>query len=196
MTHILHLLWNTAFLVGLAVGITGYHCFASGRCFWLNKHHPLPDGTKRHHRISNVWAGGIVVSLVLLYIIAQNDQRSIKAEECYREFTGSIIAYAKISEENDRLSREHRALLTEHNNATVDFVNKRIYPPAEIAALTPNDSRRQAWEANLTRSFFEQIQRLSNGMRVVEAKQDDVEQWRRDHPIEKLKCGVVTGDAR
>lgn len=193
MSHIISLLWDGRFLAGLFIGIVGYHCFAMGRCRWLNRHRPLPDGQQRRHRVSQLWVGSIVASLVLLYIIAQSDQRATQAEECYREFTDSIIGYAKISEENDRLSRKHRTLLTEHNNATVDWINKLIYPPPDIASLMPNDTRRQAWNTELTRTYFLHIQGLTRGMATVESQQNDLEQWRRNHPLNKLKCGVVNG---
>ena len=193
MTHLLSLLWSAPFLIGLAVGIAGYHCFAMARCRWLNKHQPLPGGRERRHRVSNVWVGGIVASLVLLYVLSQTEQRATHAEECYREFTDSIIAYAKISEENDRLSRQHRALLTEHNNKTVDWINKLVYPPPDIAALPPGDSRRSEWGFGLTRAFFDQIEPLGVQMHRIEEQQNDLEQWRRDHPVDQLKCGVVNG---
>lgn len=193
MNHVLHAIWSIPFMAGLAVGLIGYHCYAMGRCRWRNKHQPLPGGARYRHRISRLWSGALLAALILVYILAQMEQRATKADECYREFSDSIVGYAKISEENDRLSREHRTLLTQHNDATVDWINKLVYPPPDIARLPQSATARQEYGLSLTRTYFSHIQELTRNMNAIEDQQTNLEHYRAEHPLNKLKCGVVNG---
>lgn len=199
MSHLLGLLWSWAFLLGLVVGLAGYHCLVLGRCVWRNKHQPLPNGERHRPGYSRMVLGGLVAALVAAYVLNQAQQthnETVALAEstaaCQREFSAAVIDRARISEENDRLSRKHRALLTQHNDKTVDWINKLVYPPPEIAMLPPTDPRREQRNVELTRNYFEQIQKLVAGMRAVEEEQDRIETYRRDHPLAELTCGQTS----
>lgn len=197
MIHILELVYSLPFFLGLIIGICGQRCYVHARVYWLNKTRPRGDGNPhKASGISRVWAAGLVTAAVLGYVLLQSEQTHQETvglakdtQRCQAEFNTALRTRFLIGEQNDKLSREQRALFAEIDEVTGVWINRLINPPPQIAALAINDPRRQAWDLDVTRVYFERTTKIREQVAAVAAQQDGLVQERRDHPLPEPTCG-------
>lgn len=186
MSTVFSIIWSWAFILGLVVGLVGYHTFTRLRCRWLNTHRPLPDGRKRGPGgvSSTVW-GALIVGIVVVYVLAQSQQThddtvalADRTRQCQQDLINNINRNRDISAENDELSREQRKMFAEIDAASAQWINRLINPPPDIAALDIQDRQRQEYSLVVTRFYYEQTTPLRERIIAIDKRQDELDKAR------------------
>ena len=199
MTPVLELIYSFPFITGLLVGITAQRVYAHVMCRYANVHHPLPGGKRRRvPGISRTWVAGLVLLATLGYVLLQTGQTEAKyrglardVANCQREFNQALKARSAITAENDRLSVKQRDLLTALDDASGVWVGRLLNPPDSIAALSPDDPRRQAWNEDVTRVYYQRATELRTEIADVRKEQTRLQDERNQHPLPEPTCGVL-----
>ena len=199
MTPVLELIYSFPFVTGLLVGIAAQRIYAHAMCRYDNVHHPLPGG-RRHHvaGIKRLWVAGMLLVATLGYVLLHTGQTEAKyrglahdVAACQAEFNTALKARSAITAENDRLSVKQRDLLTELDNASGVWIDRLLNPPDHIAELDTGDPRRQAWNEDVTRVYYQRASGLRTEIADVRKEQTRLQDDRNRHPLPEPTCGVL-----
>lgn len=196
MNDLLGMIYSIPFAVGLIIGLVAQRLVVWWRCCWLNKNRPRDNG--RPHTVpslSRVWCAGAVAVGVLGYILLQVGQTEGRYEHlaasvaaCNRELIAAQKARSDLAAENDRLSREQRALLAESDEASNAWINRIVNPPPDIVGLELNDPRRQQWSLDVTRVYFERAGKINEKIYAIAVEQQKLDLTRAAHPLPEPTC--------
>ncbi|AYD82014.1 membrane protein [Mycobacterium phage Saguaro] len=198
MSNVLSIVWSLPFLIGMVVGIVGQRLYYHLRARHEDKVNPLPDGRKRRvGGISSVWTGGMVAAFVLVYVLAQSQQThdetvalAERTHQCQADLIASIERSRAISRENDELSMRQRDLLAELEELQAVWLGRIVNPePPEIAALDPNDPRRQSWAIDVTRVYQERSRTLRDEVASITERQAQLAKERAANELPGPRCG-------
>jgi len=197
MTNVLELIYSLPFVAGGLFGAVLMKLYQRAQCRHLDKTCPLPDG-QRHTPppINRVWLGGLLTFAVLGYVLLQVGQteqhyRELGSEmrRCQVEFQTALVARAKITTENDQLSREQRELLAESMQANAMWISRLIDLPPDLENLPTDDPRVTAYGQAVTRVYRERIDKINARIAEISDRQRQLDQDRIDHPFPEPSCG-------
>lgn len=197
MSNVLEIVWSLPFLLGITAGVLGYHCFAKARCRWRNKHRPRADGKPwRAPGVNRTVWGGLVAAGAVLYVLSQAQQAhdetvalSARTRTCQNALIASIVDNRKISAVNDDLSVRQRDLFSLIDDAGAQWIDRLLNPPADIAALGPQDPRRQQYNIDATRHYFDRVGKYRAEVSKISEQQHVLAEERSKHLLPDPNCG-------
>src|ERR1700749_2830860 len=75
ITHLLTQIYSLQFFCGAAIGIAGQRLYCRQKREWLDRHYPLPDGSKRAvEHLSRIWIAAAAAVLSLGYVLLTAQQ--------------------------------------------------------------------------------------------------------------------------
>lgn len=197
--NVLNTVYSWPFFVGLILGISLYQGYICSKNWWLNKHHPLPDGKKRKliRGLNHVWIGGALTVLILGYVLHQAQRThdetvalSIHTAECQRVFQKALNDRADANAQDNDLANEQSDLRAQGDDARNLWLSRLLNPPSPIAELEYNNPRRVAWNQDVTREYADKGVSLASQIKDVLAQRKKVQADRdRNHPLPETSCG-------
>lgn len=198
-----HIYTWTCFWSALA-GWVARLMFVRSRAKWLDKHEPLPDGSKhRVDRVSKVWLAGAAGLLTLGYVLLtaqksadqarSNQQHTIelthKVAQCWSESYQATKAQIRINAENDAISRQQQALQRLFDIASSDWLKQLVQPPGDLAKMDTNSPERQAWGLQVTAQYQAKLNDLGAQSDDLVKQRAALDVERKQHPLPETTCG-------
>jgi hypothetical protein len=197
MTHFLSIVYSLPFFLGAVIGFGLQRIYCHQKMVWLNKHHPLPDGSKhRVDHISRTWIAALAAILSLGYVLltaqTTHDQTIELAKgstRCWQESYINTKAQIKINAENDSISRQQQALQREFDIATSDWLKSLVNPPGDLANQPTNSPDRQAWGIQVTGIYQDKLNDLGVKSDDLVQQRAALDAERAKHPLPETTCG-------
>lgn len=192
MSGLIANLFSWTFAGGLLLGFLGSRLWALIKVCWADRRRPLPDGKRRDKwaavAVDPRWIAGLIAVAVAGWSVFQTSSNADHARQitedarafaeetrnCQKILIDAIEARARISAENDRLSRIQR-------DALANWLRVLLNPPPEIARLPQDAPERQNWAIGATSATFRIIADAQRQQEVNEAE-------RRAHPLPAPSC--------
>ena len=183
-------LLNWSLVIGFVIGFALNRAAAVVKAFVEDRRHPLADGRHRSKRKAlaiDQRAIGVLLMLGFIgwsvFATQQNmtNQKAAAADakafaertqDCQTALIEAIVKSREVSADNDRLSREERALLAELGRRQAGWIGKLLEPPANIKPLEPTDPIRRQYETDVTRAFFVRVGEINTRIDAIHAEQE------------------------
>lgn len=196
MLSLLQAAYYFPFGIGAIIGITAQRVWCHQRARWLNRHHPLPDGSEYVvSPLSRTWVAGLITTAMLGYVLVNvqhtHDQTidlAKRVEKCQVEATKAVAVRDNIKFQNDKLSKRSRELLTDLDDANGVWTRQLVTPPPNIAALQSNDPARQTWTITVTLDYLNGTAHTHAELRSIYAQEDALFAQEEAHPLPPLGC--------
>jgi hypothetical protein len=197
MTYVLSQVYSLPFFSGAVVGFTCQRIYCAQKARWQDRHHPLPDGTKRSpEHISRIWIAGLAAVLSLGYVLLTTNKTHDETLDltrdvarCWQESYQATRAQIKINAENDVISRQQQGLQREFDRATSDWLKSLIAPPGDLAEQDTNSPARKAWGLEVTGQYQGKLNELGARSDELVDRRNDLDSERAKHPLREVTCG-------
>lgn len=143
-----------------------------------------------------VWFATGVVLLGSILVGVQSFQTdnavrhlTLQTQDCYRQFSEALQARADIASEDNALDRAQQQALATTQVALYTLINTLLNPPPELAALPPNDQRRELFSLQATQRFYTVLNDSNRIITESITQQQANDALRQQHPIPKPTCG-------
>ena len=152
----------------------------------------------KHKKVTIPWhLAGIAIGTVAIIVVTAQTQvayniareTALQSRACFDEFLRVVNTRTNITEENDKLSREQRSLLTQYNEIQDTMWAQLINPPPDIAKLNTADPARQAYGLGVVQKARDASVEISKRINEIELTQIRLAEERRKHPIPDPTCG-------
>lgn len=197
MGNVLAIVWSLPFLLGVAAGTVGYHCLAKGRCWWLNRYRPRPDGKPWYAPgVSRTVWGGLIAAGAVLYVLSQAQQthdETVKLSEetrlCQADLIANITENRKIQRTNDALSVQQRDLFAAIDDAGALWIDRLLNPPGDVAKRDPQDPRRQQYNVDVTRVYYDRVGKYRQQVAAITDEQERLTREQAANALPSPHCG-------
>ncbi len=193
MTSILCLFYNWSFATGLVTGVIFTHIYRLWHCRQLDRMEPQikhkPPGVNR------MVVAGLITFALMGYILLKAQQTqdiTIKTNDrlktCTVEFQRALKYRSDISAQDVEVSNKISDVRSEQDEALGRFLERRLNPPPEIAAMDVNDPRRVQWKDDITFIYAENQAKLRKKIDDLVEDRKRLLDERSKHPIPEVKC--------
>lgn len=197
MNAIIETVFNLSFAVGLVCGIVIQRVYAHARCRWLDKHQPRTDGKRRRvPPLNPVWVGGLVVAVIVAYVLAQGQQThndtvalAERTQDCQTDLVIALARRGELSDKRDELSEEQRALFGLIDDATAEWVDKLLNPPANLRGLPSSSPGREEYGIGVTQAYFERTAQYRQRVADINAQVRALSEQRKQTALPSPRCG-------
>lgn len=199
-------LLSWSFVVGVVAGFALSRIWCVLKLFRLDRTDPLPNGRRRPKlealAIDRRYLAGAVAVAFLSWSVLQTEANAEEnariaagardfaaaVQKCNAELIAAITGSRQITADNDRLSKEERALLADGQRASREWVGALLQPPADVAALPEGSAERIRYEIETTRNYFARIGRIQAR---IDAVHDEQNRNERERPaLPDPQCGT------
>lgn len=193
MLPFLEFIYSLPFVIGAFVGYFGQRCFAHAHVAWLNRYRPLPDGEQRVTRVSQTWLAGLLAAIMLGYVLLTSERTHEQAQRltsdvtrCWSESYQAAKARADLNDQDATLTNELAHHRDDLFQANADWIGQLLNAPPDVGA---NIERRQQYMYDVTRGYFQRYGQIMFQIKNVEARQAQLAEQRRLHPLPEITCG-------